>query len=92
MCHLVLMNDFFVKPKSLVLHDLVVSREVQNLMEAIAIVGSHTYPKFFMCMASNLERFKTTILQFFFFEGNHFANFESNFYFRANTTTAQSLE
>jgi len=55
-----LMNDFLVKPKSHVLHDLGVSREVQNLMEAIAIVGSLILTLNFscVCMASNLERLK----------------------------------
>ncbi|KAL5097792.1 hypothetical protein RYX36_002119 [Vicia faba] len=58
MHHLVLMNDYLVTPKSPVLRDLRVSREVEDLNQAIAKVSSYRYPQFYMFMVSNLERFK----------------------------------
>ncbi|AES64885.1 hypothetical protein MtrunA17_Chr2g0293691 [Medicago truncatula] len=58
MRHLVLMNNFLIMPKSPVLEDPRVSREVENLEAAITKVMQHPYPQFFMCMVSNVERYK----------------------------------
>jgi len=58
------MNDFLVMPQSPVLLDIRVSREAENLNEAIAKVTSYPYPRFFVCVASNLERLKVEASMF----------------------------
>ena len=102
MRHLLLMNDFLVMPQSPVLHDLRVSREVENLNEAIAKVTSYPYPQFFVCMASNLERLKVEASMFPTLiavvqelergdNNNNVADFESISTTGANPSTVQSL-
>jgi len=101
MRHLVLMNDFLVIPQS-VLFEIRVSREVENLIEAIAEVTSYPYPRFFVCVASNCERLKveasmfpTLIAVAYKLEkgvnNNNIEIFESISTTGANPSTVQSL-
>ncbi|KAL5097793.1 hypothetical protein RYX36_002120 [Vicia faba] len=100
MHHLVLMNDHLVTSKSPVLRDLRVSREVEDLNQAIAKVSSHRYPQFYMFMVSNLERFKIdpsmfptliAVAQVLEKGDNNVTNLESSSTKAANLSMVQSL-